>query len=130
MCTVHNICYSFVFLSVQHIIHEELIFILSIHFIIICSLKKRKSQKKTSRKQMTAAIIKRIILYSADPEAETISAINKLGEIKLKNGCCKSCMKAFSKMGKVFASSELLVSSAALTEKSDVAYQWMQILWL
>ena len=35
-----------------------------------------------------------------DTDPESVSELNKMGELKLKNGCCRNCMKAFSKLGK------------------------------
>jgi hypothetical protein len=56
-----------------------------------------------------------------------ISTNNAL-RTKLKNGCCKPCMKAFSKSGKVILLSELLMPSTTPTKKIHSTTEWMQIL--
>jgi hypothetical protein len=56
-----------------------------------------------------------------------ISTNNAL-RTKLKNGCCKPCMKAFSKSGKVRVSSELPMPSPTPTKTVHATAEWMQVL--
>ena len=49
----------------------------------------------------------------------------------MKNGCCKECMKAFSKTGKVsedlvnHANIELFMLSTKIVKKSNITSEWV-----
>eukprot|EP00826_Nyctotherus_ovalis_P048073 TRINITY_DN5627_c0_g1_i10.p3 TRINITY_DN5627_c0_g1~~TRINITY_DN5627_c0_g1_i10.p3 ORF type:complete len:107 (-),score=32.19 TRINITY_DN5627_c0_g1_i10:415-735(-) len=65
-------------------------------------------------------------------ESGELAALTANIRHRLKNGCCKDCMKAFSKSGKVgFAASvELSVPGAPASEKVHAAVQGLQVLRL
>lgn len=72
-----------------------------------------------------------------DSSSNDDSRSNKNDDFMMKNGCCRECMKAFSKNGKVSAVRKILLwhlelslLSAEVVKTINFALSRMQVLWL